>query len=43
MASGDDNRSNRHDAAAIGIYLIHNIRIATIRDYKGKYNYINEK
>ena len=30
-------------AAAIGIYIIHNIRIATIRDYKGKYNYINEK
>ena len=30
-------------AAAIGIYIIHNIRIATIKDYKGKYNYINEK
>ena len=30
-------------AAAIGIYIIHNIRIAAIRDYKGKYNYINEK
>ena len=30
-------------AAAIGIYIMHNIRIATIRDYKGKYNYINEK
>ena len=28
--------------AAIGIYLIHNIRIAAIKDYKGKYNYINE-
>jgi len=30
-------------AAAIGIYIVHNIRIAAIRDYKGKYNYINEK
>jgi hypothetical protein len=30
-------------AAAIGIYLMHNFRIATIKDYKGKYNYINEK
>ena len=30
-------------AAAIGIYIVHNIRIATIKDYKGKYNYINEK
>lgn len=30
-------------AIAIGIYIIHNIRIAAIRDYKGKYNYINEK
>ena len=30
-------------AAAIGIYIIHNIRIAAIRDYKGKFNYINEK
>ena len=30
-------------AIAIGIYIVHNIRIATIRDYKGKYNYINEK
>ncbi|HZB13855.1 MAG TPA: hypothetical protein VE467_12535 [Chryseolinea sp.] len=30
-------------AAAIGIYIMHNFRIATIKDYKGKYNYINEK
>ena len=30
-------------AIAIGIYIVHNIRIASIRDYKGKYNYINEK
>jgi len=30
-------------AIAIGIYIVHNIRIAAIRDYKGKYNYINEK
>ena len=30
-------------AAAIGIYIVHNIRIAAIKDYKGKYNYINEK
>jgi hypothetical protein len=29
-------------AAAIGIYIVHNIRIASIKDYKGKYNYINE-
>ena len=29
--------------AAIGIYIVHNIRIAAIKDYKGKYNYINEK
>lgn len=29
-------------AAAIGIYVMHNFRIATIKDYKGKYNYINE-
>ena len=28
--------------AAIGIYLMHHIRISTIKDYKGKYNYINE-
>jgi hypothetical protein len=28
--------------AAIGIYIAHNIRIASIKDYKGKYNYINE-
>jgi hypothetical protein len=29
-------------AIAIAIYLIHNLRASTIRDYKGKYNYINE-
>jgi hypothetical protein len=28
--------------AAIGIYLVHNIKVASIKDYKGKYNYINE-
>src|SRR5882672_3112912 len=29
--------------AAIGIliYIMHNLRISTIRDYKGKYDYIN--
>ena len=30
-------------ATAFGIYLMHHIRIATIKDYKGKYSYINEK
>jgi hypothetical protein len=29
-------------ACAIVIYLIHHIRVSTIKDYKGKYNYINE-
>src|SRR5687767_5766881 len=29
-------------ASAFVIYLIHNIRVSTIKDYKGKYNYINE-
>ena len=29
-------------AAAILIYVTHHIRIATIKDYKGKYDYINE-
>lgn len=27
---------------AIGIYLMHNVRVSTIKDYKGKYNFINE-
>jgi hypothetical protein len=29
-------------AAAIIIYVMHNIRVSTIRDYKKKYDYINE-
>ena len=29
-------------AAAILIYVVHNLRVSTIKDYKGKYNYINE-
>lgn len=29
-------------AIAISIYVIHNLRVSTIKDYKGKYNYINE-
>jgi len=29
-------------AAAVIIYVMHNIRVSTIRDHKKKYNYINE-
>jgi hypothetical protein len=30
-------------AAGIAIYLLHKLKISTIKDYKAKYDYINQK